>query len=82
MSFYIKIKALNGRQGFFELSEKLNIKGFEDRVEYYAGDWEDNDVYASWPHLKFEHEDDALAYILAYGGEIRNTVPRRIVLSG
>lgn len=75
MTWYVPIQRLNGRSEFLNLVEKLNVNGFGDRVEYYPGGWADNIVQLSTPHLKFENEDDALAYVLAFGGELSRTVP-------
>lgn len=82
MTWYVEIPKINGRFEFVDLVEKLNIKGFEDRVEYYSGGWADDMLETTQPHLKFENEDDALAYILAYGGAISRTVPVRSVYVG
>jgi len=75
MTVYVKIKRLNGRNDFARLAFELQIRGFEDRVEYHQGGWDDGCVHSVSPHLKFEEHDDALAYILAYGGEISNKIP-------
>jgi hypothetical protein len=80
MTWYVKIPKINGRINFVLLAEQLGIRGFDDRVEYHEGGWEDNVLETTLPHLKFEFEDDAIAYILAYGGEISKTVP--IVVTG
>jgi len=75
MTAYIKIKRLNGRNDFAELALQLQSKGFEDRVEYHQGGWDDKRVYIIAPHLKFDYHDDALAYVLAYGGEVSMIIP-------
>jgi hypothetical protein len=35
-------------------------------------------LYNLYPHLKFEREDDAIAYVLAHGGEITRSIPEMI----
>jgi len=75
MTWYVEIPRLNGRLDFALLAEKLNIKGFEDRVEYHSGGWSDYNLESTRPHLKFENEDDAVAYVLAHGGSYGTTVP-------
>jgi hypothetical protein len=77
MIWYVQIPKINGRTEFDELVKKLNIRGFEDRVEYHSGGWVDNELGTLYPHLRFQHEDDALAYVLAYGGEVSKMVPVR-----
>ena len=72
---YVKIDRLNGRRDAYELASRLEPKGFDDRVEYYAGGWEDQYIGNIAPHLKFEYEEDAIAYVLAYGGEISRDLP-------
>lgn len=75
MTVFVKIKRLNGRLDFAKLAFELQRKGFEDRVEYHQGGWDDGCIHAVHPHLKFEEHDDALAYVLAYGGEISRKIP-------
>lgn len=75
MTCYVQIPRINGRFDFVELVDKLNIRGFEDRVEYSEGGWRDYMMFTVQPHLKFENEDDALAYVLAFGGEITKSLP-------
>jgi len=78
MTVYVKIKRLNGRNDFAMLAWQLQQKGFEDRVEYHQGGWDDHNTYTIAPHLKFDYHDDALAYVLAYGGDISKEVPETI----
>ena len=78
MTWYVVIPPLNGRVGFVDLAEDLLNKGFEDRVEYFSGGWIDNMVTAVYPHLKFENEDDAIAYVLACGGTVTTKLPIRL----
>jgi hypothetical protein len=78
MTVYVKIKRLNGRKDLVDLAEKLEPKGFYDRVEYNEGGWADRVIHNVAAHLKFENEDDAIAYVLAHGGEISHTLPEMI----
>jgi hypothetical protein len=82
MTWYVAIPKINGRFAFVEFAEKLGIRGFADRVFYYDGGWYDDVLGLTLPHLRFEHRDDAVAYILAFGGEISTTVPVKIVYPG
>lgn len=75
MTWYVAIPRISGRFKFLEFAEQLGIRGFEDRVFYYDGGWADDILEVTRPHLKFEHKDDAIAYILAFGGKILTTVP-------
>lgn len=53
-------------------------------VELCYGGWADKTPHTVLPHLKFENEVDAMAYILAHGGEYSNTIPvynREVVFS-
>jgi hypothetical protein len=75
MTVYVRIKRLNGRNEFAKFAWELRQKGFEDRVEYYQGGCEGEVVLKIAPHLKFENHDDALAYVLAYGGEVSKEMP-------
>lgn len=74
MTVFVKIPRLS-REGLIRLAEDLNAKGFDERAEYYSGGWVDASVCSVAPHLKFEHEADAIAYVLAYGGEICKEIP-------
>lgn len=76
--WYVAIDRINGRYRFAELADKLRIRGFEERVEYSEGGWQDYMMHTVQPHLKFENEDDALAYVLAFGGEISKEIPIRL----
>lgn len=78
MTYYIRIERLHGRRDFAELAEKLYDRGYDDRVEYDKGDYIGNSLGLneySHSHLKFDNEEDALAYVLAYGGKILTEVP-------
>lgn len=78
MTCYVAIERINGRYDFVELVSKLQMRGFEDRVEYSEGGWQDYMMHTVQPHLKFDNEDDALAYVLAFGGEISKEIPIRL----
>ena len=75
MSFYVIIERMNGRNELVSLAEKLYNCGFDDRVEYYQGGWLDSEYGNVYPHLKFENEDDAIAYALSVGKHVIKSVP-------
>jgi hypothetical protein len=75
--WYVQVDRLS-RNNFIDLVEKLQIRGFEDRVEYSEGGWQDYMMHTVQPHLKFDNEDDALSYVLAFGGEISKELPIRL----
>lgn len=75
MPYYIQIERLNGRKDFYNLAVTLDERGYDDRVEYYGGGWDDKEVSNVFPHLRFLNEEDALAYVLTYGGNILTEVP-------
>ena len=77
MSFYVKIERLNGRNDHAILGAWLNQSGVGE-VDYYEGGWSDQQRYNIRPHLRFEREDDAIAYVLAHGGEISKTLPEMV----
>lgn len=77
MSFYVKIKRLNGRNDHLALGIWLNQSGVVE-VDYHEGGWADQCVHNTHPHLKFEREEDAAAYVLAHGGSITRSVPEMI----
>jgi len=77
MTVYVRVDPINGRYQFTALAEKLELWGFKDRVEYSQGYWVDQLNYTYSPHLKFEDEDDALAYVLAVGGEVLRELSRK-----
>ena len=77
MSYYVKIRRLNGRSDHVNLGLWLNQSGVVE-VEYFEGGWADRSVYNLFPHLKFEREEDAIAYVLAHGGAYSRTVPEMI----
>jgi len=72
---YVKIKRLNGRNEHAELGEWLNQSGVGE-VDYFEGGWTDRGFGNVHPHLKFERHEDAVAYVLARGGEISKTLPQ------
>lgn len=75
MTFYVKIDRINGNSEWYPLVHKLHEGGYKN-VEYHEGGWVDNCVYSAAPHLKFEVEEDALAYVLTYGGECYREIPQ------
>lgn len=77
MSFYVRIDRMNGRSDHMRLGDWLNRSGVVE-THYYKGGWDDNHVHSIAPHLKFEREDDAIAYVLAHGGSYTTTVPELV----
>lgn len=75
MYYFVRIKRMNGRNDFYELAKTLNEHGYGDRVQYSPGGWNDNMISNAAPHLKFEHEDDAVAYCLTYGCTMSTSIP-------
>ena len=75
MTCYVTVQRLNGRRDFYNLATILDARGFGDRVEYYSGSVAKDGIDTIRPHLKFKEDEDALAYILAYGGEISKEMP-------
>jgi len=74
MTVYVRIKRLNGRQDHVVLGSWLNQSGVGE-VDYYEGGWSDRQLGNVATHLKFEDEEDAIAYVLANGGAISKTLP-------
>lgn len=73
MAYYISVHELNGRNDFYRLAKLFEERGFGDNVEYNAG-WHE-ETRRVLPHLRFLDEQDALAYVLAHGGEIKKEMP-------
>lgn len=76
MSFYVKIPRLNGRMDHVALGSWLNQSGVGE-VDYNEGGWTDQCIRNVSPHLRFESECDAIAFVLAHGGEISRTIPEQ-----
>lgn len=72
---YVKIKRLNGRADHADLGAWLNQSGVGE-VDYFEGGWADRCLGNVHPHLKFKRHEDAVAYVLAHGGEISKTLPQ------
>ena len=75
MTWYVALEGVNGRYNFYQLVHKLHERGYTDKVEYFQGGWMDREVGTVKSHLKFEDEQDALAYALATGGKVSREVP-------
>ena len=75
MYYYVRIKRFNGRNDFYQLAKTLNEHGYVDRVEYFPGGWNDHMISNAAPHLRFNDEDDAVAYCLTYGGTVSIYMP-------
>ena len=71
---YVRIKRINGRQDYLALGQWLNQSGVGE-VDYREGGWDDRQLGNIAAHLRFERHEDAIAYILANGGEISKTIP-------
>jgi len=82
VTYYIHINKLNGRSDFAKLAEKLYDRGYDDKVEYHPGGQIGDTIDWVSPHLKFVEEQDALAYVLAYGGTILRELPTYIIAGG
>jgi len=74
MSHYIRIPRINGRLDLCKLGEWLNNNGLSE-VDYDPGGWQGDSMNNAAAHLKFESEDDALAFVLAHGGVYSTVVP-------
>lgn len=82
MTLYVVIDRINGRNGLAVLAEKLQRLGFDDTVQYNEGGWTDTGMGIAYPHLKFENEEDAVAYVLAFGGKVSKFLPTYIIAGG
>lgn len=71
---YVVIKYINGRHELSNLAKLFNDRGYGDTVLYNSGGWKDN-LKVVQPHLMFENESDATAYVLSYGGIISKEIP-------
>lgn len=71
---YVRIKRLNGNRDYADLGSWLNQSGVR-AVDYNEGGWSDQLIRNVAPHLKFENHEDAMAYVLAHGGEISKVIP-------
>ena len=77
--FYVRLKsAINGRNELRKYSELMATRGFID-VEYHLGGWDDMCIHNVWPHLRFQHEEDAIAYCLAVGNTYSTKIPEQSV---
>jgi hypothetical protein len=76
MSFYVPI-ALMGRGNYLWMAQWLEQSGVKE-VEYFEGGWMDNEVEAIQSHLKFEREDDAIAFVLMHGGTCSTELPKKV----
>lgn len=74
MTWYVEVN-VSKRADMLNLIESLLIKGFSDRVEYCKGGWQDMVVANVRSHLKFDCEDDAIAFGLATGSAVHTSIP-------
>jgi hypothetical protein len=75
MIVYVRIPRLRNHGDYLKLAELLSERKFDDSVEYNNGGWMDYEIGTVSPHLKFYSESDALAYVLAFGGEVFHRIP-------
>lgn len=73
MSFYVRA-TMFGRLDYLQLASWLEQSGIGS-AEYFGGGWSDYSVEPIAPHIMFELEEDAMAYILSHGGVYSKTVP-------
>jgi hypothetical protein len=74
MYYYIPIKRLNGRHDYYRLADLLEKYGYDDRVEYFVGDYNSTEGVVL-PHLRFTNEGDAVAYCLRNGSTMTTKIP-------
>lgn len=72
--YYIRINYINGVRDYVKLGEWLNSSG-TGVVDYDKGGWSDQMMSNISPHLRFENEADAVAYILSHGGVCLTEIP-------
>jgi hypothetical protein len=70
---YVRVCNLK-KTNLVDLSEWLIQSGVGETY-YYSGGWDDKHVGVIAPHLIFEVEEDAMAYVLAHGGKIEKQIP-------
>ena len=73
MSFYVRATII-GRLDYLRLAAWLEQSGIGE-AEVIPGGWTDYSIETIAPHIKFDLEEDAMAYILSHGGEYSKTVP-------
>lgn len=73
MSTYVIIDRLYGRKDYLALNVWIAESG-SGLVEYANGGWYDHSNKPEPASLKFANETDAVAYVLANGGRIDNTL--------
>ena len=76
MSYYVQLH-LAGRGAYYQIAQWLDQSGV-GHAEYFGGGWMDNETDSIQPHLKFEREDDALAFVLAHGGTCSKEIPKKV----
>jgi hypothetical protein len=76
MSYYVPI-TLMGRGHYYWLATWLEQSGVKE-VEYFDGGWMDNETDSIQSHLKFEIEEDAIAFVLMHGGSCTQTLPKKV----
>jgi len=71
--YYVQVPRLN-RNTLIANADWIHSCKF-GLVEYNEGGWSDHEERNVAPHFRFESREDALAYILAKGGEFSEEVP-------
>lgn len=75
MTVYVRYQ-INGRLQRHMLGYWLEQSGIKE-VDYFDGGWMDGVVESVHPHLKFENEEDATAFILVHGGICSKELPKK-----
>jgi hypothetical protein len=76
--YYVCIPPINGRLGFTLLAEKFLQCGILT-AEYDQGGWNDYLEETTYPHLRFVDEQEAIMYILKFGGEVTTDYPIEVI---
>lgn len=73
---YVRVEAGLGRTWFLKIAEWAEVSGC-GYVEHHSGGWLDDVVHLCEPHLRFDRREDALSYILVFGGTYTTTPPEQ-----
>lgn len=74
MTVYVRIPRVNGRHEYYDMVVRLNETGILT-AEYHNGGWGDYVVGTIAPHLMFQDEEEAMMYVLKFGGEVSSIPP-------
>lgn len=75
--FYVTISRLTSKE-LISLAEWRLQSGVET-MDYASGGWTDQLIKNVIPHLRFDREGDAIAYVLAHGGSYSTTIPQEVI---